>query len=161
MFCDEALDAVEAVAAGDVTPEGRIADHLATCPNCAAALESARKVERMLQARAIPQPPANFTARTLTRVRRARWRSEQFLDVGFNVAIIVLVVAIVGGVWMLLNRSGLVSVSHDAMSLFGAGIVALAHRVAPAVPLYIGATAAVLTALVLWWWAERSDDRIW
>jgi predicted anti-sigma-YlaC factor YlaD len=161
MFCDETLDAVEAVAAGDLMPQGRIADHLATCPNCAAALESARKLERMLQSRDIPQPPAHFTSRTLTRVRRARWRNEQFLDVGFNVAIMVLVVAIVGGVWMLLDRSGLAAVSRDAVSLFGAGIIALVRRVAPAVPLYAGASAVVLTALALWWWAERSDDRIW
>jgi len=115
----------------------------------------------MLQSRTIPQPPSHFTSRTLTRVRRARWRREQFFDVGFNAAIIVLVVAIVGGVWMLLNRSGLAAVSRDAVSLFGAGIVALAHRVAPAVPLYAGAMAVILTALALWWWAERSDDRIW
>jgi predicted anti-sigma-YlaC factor YlaD len=161
MFCDETLDAVEAVAAGDLMPQGRIADHLATCPNCAAALESARKLESMLQSRDIPQPPAHFTSRTLTRVRRARWRNEQFLDVGFNVAIMVLVVAIVGGVWMLLDRSGLAAVSRDAVSLFGAGIIALVRRVAPAVPLYAGASAVVLTALALWWWAERSDDRIW
>ena len=72
MFCDEALDAVEAVAAGELTAEGRIAHHLATCPDCAAALDGARKVERLLQARAVPQPPAHFTSRTLTRVRRAR-----------------------------------------------------------------------------------------
>jgi hypothetical protein len=38
MFCDEALDAVEAIAAGDVTPDGRVAEHLTTCQNCAAAL---------------------------------------------------------------------------------------------------------------------------
>ena len=28
MFCDEALDAVEAIAAGDLTPDGRVAEHL-------------------------------------------------------------------------------------------------------------------------------------
>jgi hypothetical protein len=33
VFCDEALDAVEAIAAGDLTADGRIAEHLATCPN--------------------------------------------------------------------------------------------------------------------------------
>ena len=60
LLADEALDVVEAVAAGDLTPEGRIADHLATCANCAAALESARRLERMLQSRTIPQPPSHF-----------------------------------------------------------------------------------------------------
>ena len=161
MFCDEALDAVEAVASGELTAEGRIANHLATCPDCGAALERAVKVERLLQARPVPQPPAHFTPRTLTRVRRARWRSEQLLDVGFNVAIAAIVLAVGGGIWMLLNRSGLTAVSRDAVSLFGAGFVALAQRVGPSVPLYAGATAVVLTALAVWWWAERSDDRIW
>jgi predicted anti-sigma-YlaC factor YlaD len=160
MFCDEALDAVEAVAAGEVRPEGRVADHLATCPNCADALARARDLERLLQSRPVPRPPAHFTPRTLTRIRRARWRSEQFLDVGFNIAIVAIVVASIGGIWMLFNRSGLAAVSGDAVSLFGTGVIALAHRIAPAVPLYAAATGVVLTALALWWWAERSDNRI-
>src|ERR671931_2009416 len=125
MFCDETLEAVEAVAAGEVTPEGRVADHLATCPNCAAALDSARRLERLLQARPAPRPPAHFTARTLTRIRRVRWRGEQFLDLGFNVALASIVAAIVGGIWMLLNRSGLGAVSSDVVGLFGTGLVAL------------------------------------
>src|SRR5690242_21754421 len=104
MFCDEALDAVEAIAAGDVTPDGRIADHLSSCPNCAAALVDAQRLERSLRARPVPSPPPQFTSRTLARVRRARWRRDQFLDVGFNAAIIALVVALFGGVWMLVHR---------------------------------------------------------
>src|SRR5919197_3661952 len=118
MFCDETLEAVEAVAAGEVTPEGRVADHLATCPNCAAALDSARRLDRLLQARPAPRPPAHFTPRTLTRVRRARWRSDQFLDVGFNIAIVALVVALFGGVWMVVHRTGLDAVSSNAVDLF-------------------------------------------
>ena len=155
MFCDEALDAVEAIAAGELTPDGRIADHLATCPNCAGALDGARKLERMLQGRPVPRPPSQFTPRTLARVRRARWRSEQFLDAGFNVAIGAIVLAVVGGIWLLLNRSGLVAVSSDAVNLFGGGMMTLVHRVAPSLPLYAGAMAFLGTALVLWWWAER------
>src|SRR5919197_6711269 len=157
MFCDETLEAVGSVAAGEVTPEGRVAEHLATCPNCAAALDSARRLDRLLQARAAPRPPAHFTPRTLTRIRRARWRSEQFLDVGFNIAIVAIVVAIVAGIWMLLNRSGLGAVSRDAVGLFGTSAVALARRAAPSVPLYAAATAVVLTALAVWWWAEREQ----
>jgi predicted anti-sigma-YlaC factor YlaD len=157
MFCDETLDAVEAVAAGELTPQGRVADHLATCPNCAAALDSARRLERLLQARTVPRPPPHFTTRTLTRIRRVRWRSEQFLDVGFNVAIAAIVAGVLVGIWMLLNRSGLGAVSGDVVGLFETGVIALARRVAPSVPLYAGASALVLTALGLWWWAERSD----
>ena len=155
MFCDEALDAVEAIAAGEMTADGRIADHLASCPNCAAALVAARQLERVLQRRGAPTPPAQFTARTLARVRRARWRSDQFVDVGFNVAIVVLVAAVFGGVWMLLNRTGLTAVSSDAVDLFGTGLVTLVRRVAPSLPLYGGAAPLLASALAVWWWGER------
>jgi hypothetical protein len=155
MFCDEALNAVEAIATGDLTADGRIADHLATCPNCAAALEGARKLERALRARPVPAPPPQFTTRTLARVRRARWRSDQVLDLGFNLAIIALVVAVFGGVWMLVHRSGLDAVSSNAVDLFGAGLVAFVRGIAPSVPLYAGAAALLVSVLGLWWWAER------
>jgi anti-sigma factor RsiW len=155
MFCDEALDAVEAIAADDLAPEGRVAAHLASCPHCAAALESARALERMLQRRAVPAAPAQFTSRTLARVRRARWRSDQFLDVGFNVAIAGVVFAVLGGIWLVLHRTGLAAVSSDAVDVFGSVLVSFARRVTPSLPLYAGATALLATALGIWWWAER------
>jgi len=128
---------------------------LSSCPNCAAALDDARQLERSLRSRAAPAAPAQFTSRTLARVRRARWRSDQFLDVGFNVAIVALVVALFGGVWMLVHRSGLDAVSTDAADLFGTGFVALVRQLAPSLPLYLGAAALLASALGLWWWAER------
>ena len=155
MFCDEALDAVEAIAAGDLTADGRVAAHLASCPNCAAALVSARSLEQMLQRRGVPAAPPQFTSRTMARVRRARWRNDQLLDVGFNVTLGLVVLVAVGGIWMLLNRSGLAAVSNDAVDLFGTGLVTFARRVAPSLPLYAGATAVLATALAIWWWAER------
>ena len=155
MFCDEALDAVEAIAAGDLTADGRVAAHLASCPNCALALEGARQLERSLRLRAVPAPPAQFTSRTITRVRRAQWRSDQFLDVGFNVAIGMVVLAVVAGVWMLRNRTGLTAVSNDAVTLFGSGFAMVARRVVPSLPRYAGAAALLATALGIWWWAER------
>ena len=116
MFCDEALDAIEAIAAAELMPDGRVAAHLSSCPNCAAALVSARSLEQMLQRRGVPAAPSQFTTRTMARVRRARWRNDQFLDVGFNVAIGLAVLVVVGGIWLLLNRSGLVVVSkHSAV----------------------------------------------
>lgn len=155
MFCDEALDAVEAIAAGEVTPDGRIAEHLDTCPNCAAALVDARRLERMLQARPVPRASSQFTTRTMARVRRARWRNDQFLDLGFNLAISVVIFAMVGAVWMLMNRSGLTAVSNDVVDLFSTAFLTLARRVAPSLPLYAGATALLVSALGIWWWAER------
>ena len=155
MFCDEALDAIEPIAAGEVTPDGRIAEHLASCPNCASALDGARDLERLLRARYVLTAPPQFTSRTLAKLRRAKYRTDQFLDVGFNVAIVALVLALVGGIWMLLNRSGLNAVSSDAVDLFGSGFVAFVRRVAPSLPLYAGAAALLASALGLWWWAER------
>jgi anti-sigma factor RsiW len=155
MFCDEALDAIEAIAADELMPDGRVAAHLASCPNCAAALVSARSLEQLLQRRAVPAAPSQFTSRTMARVRRARWRSDQFLDLGFNVAIGLVVLIVLGGIWMLLNRSGLAALSNDAVNLFGTGFVMFARRIAPSLPLYAGAAAVLATALGIWWWAER------
>lgn len=155
MFCDEALDAVERIAAGDLNADGRIADHLRSCPNCSAALESAKRVERLLRQRDVPRVSAQFTASTLGRVRRARWRSDQWLDAGFNLGIAAIILAMVAAVWMSLNRSGLAAVSNDAMALFASGLLTVAGRIAPSLPLYAGAAALVATALGIWWWAER------
>ncbi len=155
MYCDEALDAVEAVAAGDLTPDGRLADHYATCPNCAEALKDARALEQMLHYRPAPKPSAQFTTRTMTRVRRARWRSDQVIDVGFNIAVAAVVIAVVTGVWVVLRRSGLAAVSNDAVEVMAGGLVMLVQRVGPSLPLYGAATALLATALGLWWWAER------
>jgi len=106
-----------------------------------------RAAGAILQARPVPRAPAQFTSRTLARVRRARWRTEQILDLGFNITIGLVLLAIVGGVWLLMHRSGLVAVSRDAVDLLGTALVTLARRVAPAVPLYAGATALLVTAL--------------
>ena len=45
--------------------------------------------------------------------------------------------------------------SSDAVDLLGTALVTLARRVAPTVPLHAGATALLVTALGIWWWAER------
>jgi hypothetical protein len=104
----------------------------------------------MLRARPAPHAPAEFTIRTLGRIRRARWRSDQLVDASFNVAIAFIVLGVAIGIWMLLHRSGLAAVGGDAVDLFGTGLVAFARRVAASLPLYV-----VATALGIWWWAER------
>ena len=155
MFCDETLDAVEAIAAGEVTPEGRIAQHLQSCRQCAAALESARRLETMLQARPVPRPPQQFTNRTMARIRRARWRNDQFVDVAFNLAVTLVTLGVIATVWLLVDRSGVTAVSSDLLTLIEGGAVTLARRIAPAISLYVAAAALVLSALTIWWWAER------
>ena len=154
MFCDEALDAIEAIAGGDLAPQGRVAQHLDSCKNCAAALESARRLDKMLHARPVPKPSQQFTSRTMARVRRARWRREQFVDAGFNLALGLIAVGVVGSVLLLMYR-GLTAISPDAMALVQSGVVSLARRAAPSLPVYGAAIALVLSALAIWWWAER------
>lgn len=158
MFCDEALDQIEAIATGDLVPGERVAAHLASCPQCAAALAGAQRIERLLRSQTAVTAPAPFAGRVVTRLRRERWRSEQYVDVGFNLALAVAVLAVVGGVWILFSRSGLSAVGSDVVALFGDGAATLARRVAPAVPLYLGATALLGAALGLWWWAERGGN---
>src|SRR5262245_13164508 len=147
MYCDEVLDSLEEIAAGDLTPEGRVAEHLATCRNCAAALADARELEQMLRARDVPRASTQFTARTMARVRRARWRSEQFLDAGFNITLALIVLGVVGAIWMLLNRAGLAPVGNEVVALFNAAFVTMFQRIAPSLPLYLGAAGLLVAAL--------------
>lgn len=160
MTCDELQDVIERVAEGDGVADSAVTVHLASCARCAAALEEARTLEKLLRARPAPKPPPQFTARTLARVRRSRWRSEQVFDAGFNAALALLAAAVAGGIWLLLNRTGLVAVSNDAVALVGRGMMTLVRRIAPSLPLYAAATALLGSALAVWWWAER-DERIW
>jgi anti-sigma factor RsiW len=158
MFCDEVLEVVEPIAAGELTPSSRIAEHLASCPGCATALESARRVDALLRVRLAPAAPAHFTSRVMSRIRRARWRSEQLLDWGFNLALVAAGLLVVAGVWVVMHRTGLTGVSpvtSDVIQLFSTGMVTRARRIFPSLPLYAAAAALVGTALGVWWWAER------
>jgi predicted anti-sigma-YlaC factor YlaD len=155
MFCDEVLEAVEPIAAGELAPSPRIAEHLASCRGCAGALDSARRLDALLRARAAPVPPAHFSSRVMSGLRRARWRTEQMLDWGFNLALVAAAVVVVISLWAVMRRSGLTTVSSDAIELLGPGMVLFARRITPSLPLYLGATALLGTALGVWWWAER------
>jgi len=155
MFCDEVLEQVEPIAAGELMPSQRIADHLASCAGCAAALASARRVDALLRSRPVPPVPAQFSSRVMNRLRRTRWRSEQVLDWVFNIALVLVGILVVTGLWMVMRQSGLATVSSDAFELLGPGMMLFARRVTPSLPLYAAATALLGTALALWWWAER------
>ena len=158
MFCDEVLEAIEPLAAGELTPSSRIAEHLASCRGCAAALESARRVDAWLRVRPAPAAPAHFTSRVMSRIRRARWRSEQLLDWGFNAALVAAGLLVVAGVWVVMRRTGLTMVtpvSSDVAELFNTGMMTLARRISPSLPLYAAATALLGAVLGVWWWAER------
>ena len=75
----------------------------------------------MLRSRVAPAPPANFSSRVMTRMRLARWRGEQLLDWGFNIALVTAGILVVLGMWVVMRQSGLVIVSSDAIEMFGQG----------------------------------------
>src|SRR5947209_2856938 len=99
---------------GDLELRDRLEKAIARLPpNYPSALEHARYLERLLQARPVPSVSAQFTTRTMAKVRRARWRSDQMLDAGFNLAVAAVVIAIAGGVFMLMHRTGITAVGTD------------------------------------------------
>jgi anti-sigma factor RsiW len=155
MTCESVLDAVDLIATGELTSDEGMAAHLATCAPCALALESARRLDGLLRERPVAVPPAQFTSRTMARIRRARWRNEQMIDWAFNAALVAVAVAISVGLWTVLSRSGLTLVSNEAVQLLGAAMRTFIQRVTPSLPIYTLATALVVTALGVWWWAER------
>jgi len=155
MTCDDVQNAIELIASGEITPDAQMASHLATCRSCASALETAQRIDALLRQRPVPAPPAQFTRRTMASIRRARWRNEQMIDWAFNAALVLVALAIGAGIWLVVRRSGLTLVGSDAVQLFGAGIRTFVQRVSPSLPVYALATVMLMTALGIWWWAER------
>jgi anti-sigma factor RsiW len=156
MTCKHALDLVEAVAAGDLIADPDLRAHFETCPRCAGALASARRLEAMLASREAPDAPARFTAAVLQRIRRERWRSEQQVDRLFNVAIAVALLLIVGGIFALMNLSGVLTGAADTWTAVATLSTQLARDAAPAIDTYIAGVCLLVTALGMWWWAERT-----
>jgi anti-sigma factor RsiW len=155
MTCTEALDLVEAIAAGDMEPDAAARDHFESCPRCAAALATARRIELALASREAPSAPARFTPLVQARIRRERWRSEQAVDRLFNVAIVAAVILVTGGVIALMNVSEVLAVAAGAWQVF-AGITTDAVRGrGPSLGTYAAAVCLFASALAMWWWAER------
>jgi len=156
MRCDDVADAIELMAAGELTPDAAVSAHLTTCGSCARSLETARRMESLLRARPAPAAPAQFTSRLMSRIRRASWRREQIVDWIFNAAMIAAALLVGVGLWTALRHTGLSVVSREAMGIFSSGMIAAAQRVTPSLPLYAGATGLLAVALGVWWWASDS-----
>ena len=154
-MCDDVLDAVELIASGELTPDEQTAAHLTTCASCASALEAAQRLEVLLRQRPVAAPPPQFTSRTMARIRRARWRNEQVIDWVFNVVLVAVAVMVAAGLWTIASRSGLTSVNSEALDLLATATKTIVRRVSPSLPLYALATALLVSALGIWWWAER------
>jgi anti-sigma factor RsiW len=155
MICKDVHDGVEAIAAGDVQPGAELRAHLETCPTCASALASARRIDAALARREAPQAPPRFAAAVLARVRRDEWRAEQHVDRLFNVAMVLALLLVAGGTAALMNLSGLLAWAGQAAALMGTIRSDVARAAAPSLATYIAAGCLLGSALVMWWWAER------
>jgi anti-sigma factor RsiW len=155
MTCREVLDVVEAVAAGDLEPDAVLRAHLESCPRCASALASARRLETALAAWPAPPAPARFTPTVIAHIRRERWRTEQNVDRLFNVAIAVAVLLVAGGVLALLNLGGVIALASAGWTLLGGAAGSAVQQTAPAFGTYVAAVGLLVSALGMWWWAER------
>lgn len=155
MTCHDVLNRIEAVIAGDeaATPEMRT--HLEGCVRCAAALATARQIEEALAARPVPAAPAGFGAAVAARIRQDRWRSEEHVDRVFNVALVLGILLVVGGVAALFNVGALASGVAGGLAILNRATGELIVRAAPAVRTYVIAIGFLATALLVWWWAER------
>jgi hypothetical protein len=158
MTCDEANTFIEAIAVGDAVPDP-IRAHVADCRTCARRLALAQRIEASLSSRPFPAVSAGFTNAVIARIRDERWRSEQVVDFGFNVAVALGVLLIVAGIGGFAWQSGVLSIGSDmAALLFSATRVAAAYALADARVVVITVLMASM-AIGLWWWAE--EDAVW
>jgi anti-sigma factor RsiW len=155
MTCKEVIELVEAIAAGELEATAELRAHVETCPGCASALASARRLEAALSAREAPPAPARFAPVVLQRVRRERWRAEQQVDRLFNLAMVAALVIVAGGVFALMNVSGVVAAASETVAVIASVRGEVARQAAPSVNTYIAAGGLLAAALGMWWWAER------
>ena len=155
MTCKEAIELVEAIAAGDVEAGPDARAHFETCPGCASALASARRLEAVLATREVPLAPARFVPLVLQRVRRDRWSAEENVDRLFNAAMITALAIVVAGALALMNLSGVVAAAAETWTVMSRVSGDVARQASPAVDTYVAAGCLLASALGMWWWAER------
>jgi anti-sigma factor RsiW len=157
--CDQLEPLIEAIADGSYQPGAANADHLATCPVCAARLAEARAIESLLTMRDVAAPPPAFTAAVMARVGQERWKTERVIDLGFNVAMAAGILFILAGGTGLAWSLGLVNVTIDLQAIWEAfGSFNMTSRFLSQVQTIAMASALLTMALVLWWWAETAAD---
>ena len=158
MVCRDLDALIEPIAAGEMIPDADARAHFASCPACGGALELARQIHGVLAAQPVPDLPAAFTPALMGRLRRERWRSEQYLDTAFNIAVGLAVATTIGGLAMVLTASGLGALSADLTRLFATGAAETISAVTPALPVYGVAAGVFVSGMAIWWWAERGFE---
>ena len=157
MTCDEIEEIVEAVAAGDRPMDAALAAHLDGCARCAAALATARRIENYFATRTVEAAPDQFTRMVLQRIRRERWQSEEQVDRLFNFAIVAAGLLLVLGAAVLFNLSAALRIAATASQLLTVAGEQALRQIAPALGTYVAASALLVSALGMWWWADAAQ----
>jgi anti-sigma factor RsiW len=153
--CAGALQLVEAIAARDLEVTEDVRAHFETCPLCASALASARRIEAALESRPKPQAPPGFTQAVLGRIRHERWRIEERVDRVFNIAIVVSVLLVIASVAALTNVGAVLAGAGSVWGLLASFDGQAFDAAAPALVTYVAAAGLLMSALAMWWWADR------
>lgn len=157
MTCNDINLRIDAVLDNDGAWTGDQRAHIDTCVRCQSRLALAQAIDRWLPQLSVDQPPPSFTSGVMARVRRDRWRAEQALDTGFNVAIAAGLLLIAAGVAGLAWSSGLVVVGADVVALMREGLAAAGAELAPQLPTYSVAALLLTMGLGVWWWTEHAN----
>jgi anti-sigma factor RsiW len=154
MTCEQADTFIESIAVGDSVPE-ELAAHVAACRHCAVRVALARQIDRMLQERTVPMPPPGFTTSVVARLRQERWRTEQLVDISFNIAVAAGVLLIMGGIAGLAWGAGAFAIASDVAALIVPATRTVLGRAATNMQLVTAVMLLISTAIGLWWWAEE------
>ena len=87
MRCEDLDELIEAVAAGDPVPAEAERSRRALAQAARRASISRARWSDCSWREKYPTPPARFTLQVMRRVSQERWRVEQFVDAGFNLAL--------------------------------------------------------------------------
>jgi anti-sigma factor RsiW len=157
--CREVLERVEAFASHELAPDAAARAHIETCPQCAAALADARRIESFLTAWPAPEAPARFTAAVQHRIRRMHWQAEQQVDRLFNAAIVLAGVLVLVGVAAMFNVGFVLGIAGALTHVMAVAGTAAVQKAAPSLATYLAAMGLLASALVMWWWSEGNLER--
>ena len=153
--CDDLLDVIDLIAAGEMSATTTVRAHLDGCESCRARLALATRLERVLAEWPAPAPAPAFASRVLEARRREAWQHEQVVDWSFNIAIAAGLVAVLAGaasmVWLLGAAAGPVTSSQVVADM----ATALVDRMRGQAMVLVTAAVLLTTTLGAWWWAEE------
>ena len=160
MTCDDVLQIVEAIAAGDVEVDSALRAHFETCPRCASTLASARRLETMLAARPSQRPRTASLRPCSQGSGSEQWQSEERVDRLFNVAIVIALLLVVGSVIALTNVDAALGAAGAVWGMVANASGQAVSAAAPVFLTYVAAIGLLMSALVMWWWADRTGESL-